>query len=145
MYWNNEGKYEAEAAALNDLVPMMGNCETYKGEVWRAATKIYHDYYNNGFGNHWMQPAAFLVTEVDLPESVREMLFMHANGNMGSGIDAELELMIDTVIVALREVEDKPSTVDMWEFEPDWQLKNKFWEEEVEEDDWDWDYEEEEY
>jgi hypothetical protein len=143
-YWNNNGTYEAEAQKLSELVPMMGECETFKGEVFRAATKIYYDYYNNGFGNFWKEPAAFLMTHVALPEAVKDMLFQHANGNMHHGsYDEEIELMMDTVVVALRDIEDRPNDVDMWEFKPDWKMEREFWEEEVEEDDWD--YEEEDY
>lgn len=117
-YWNNNGKYEAEAAALNELVPMMGNCETFKGEVWRAATKIYHDYFNNGFCNEWTQPAAFLMDNVELSSDVKHVLLEYASGNMlfGANHEKEMEMMINSVIEQLRDVEDRPNQVDMWEY-----------------------------
>jgi hypothetical protein len=144
-YWGNAGKYEAEAAVLATLVPMQDHCATFKGEVWRAATKIYYDYYNNGWGNTWKAPAAFLITHVDLPESVITALYDHANGNMhDNDCNTEIELMIDAVIEQLRDVEDRPNVVDMWEFEADWEMDRKFEEEQIYEDDfWD-DYEDEE-
>jgi hypothetical protein len=146
-YWSKNGKYEAEANALQELVPMMDNCATFKGEVWRAVTKIYYDYYNNGWGNHWKAPAAFLMTHIDLDEDLREMLFDHANGNMHAGdFQDEMERLIDAVVVQLRTVEDRPNTVDMWEFEGDWEMDRKFEEEQTYDDeDDDHSYDEDEY
>jgi len=137
-YWNNNGKYEAESTALQELVPGMGAADTHKGEVMRAASKIYYDYFNNGWGNYWMNPAAFLITNIDLPENVRNALFEGANGNMHQGAYSdEMEEMINCVVEQLRDTEDRPNEVDMWEFEGDWELMRKFAEEYQEEDDWD--------
>lgn len=142
-YWNNKGKYEAEAAELNDLVPAMGATGTNKGEIWRAATKIYYDHFNNGFGNTWMAPAAFLMTHVKLPSHVEQVLFDHAKGNVAHGsYDEEMDLMIDTVIEALREKELLRVDWDMWEFKVDYDMERQFEDEWEEEDYWD---DEEEY
>lgn len=50
--WNNasplQATYEALAAAL---VPAYGAALTPHGELLRAATRVYYDRYNNGFGN----------------------------------------------------------------------------------------------
>jgi hypothetical protein len=114
-YWDNTGKYEAEAEQLQELVPAMGESATFKGEVWRATTKIYWDYFNNGFGNNWEQAAAFLMDHVALPASVRAMCYECARGNMGNDqYEVEIELMVDTVIEALRDIEDRPNSQDMW-------------------------------
>lgn len=117
-YWSNKGRFEAEAQELNALVPMMGKADTFKGEVWRAATKIYHDYFNNGFGNTWREAAEFLLDSVELPKSVIDILLEHANGNWadGANYDEQMDLMIDAVIVQLRDVEDRPNQIDMWEY-----------------------------
>jgi hypothetical protein len=132
-YWNNKGKYEAEASLLQKLVPSTGHCITFKGEVWRATTKIYYDYYNNGWGNTWKAPAAFLITHVDLPESVRTALYDHANGNMHyDSCATEIELLVDTVVEQLRGMNERPNVVDMWEFDVDWEMDLKFEEEEIE-------------
>jgi hypothetical protein len=133
MYWNDKGTYQAEAEALSALVPGEGNAETHKGEVWRAASKIYYDYFNNGFGNFWRRPAAFLITHVKLSDEVLELLYEHANGNVAdtdTWMDKRMDEMIDLTIVALRDIEDRPNTTDMWDFEADWELDCKFAEEE---------------
>jgi hypothetical protein len=145
-YWANKGTYEEEAKALNLLVPASGESETLKGEIWRAATKIYHDYFNNGFGNFWMAPAAYLITNVELPDRVKQILFDHANGNMASGHFAkDMDAMIDSAIIALREMEDKPNTCDMWEFEAPYSINMEFLEEEQFDEDEDWAYDDEDY
>jgi len=116
-YWSNNGTHEAEAAALQELVPGYGNCATHKGEVWRAATKIYHDYFNNGFGNEWQSAAEFLMDNISLPKAVEAVLLEHAAGNIAEDeYAAEMDLMIDTVILQLRDAEDRPNTVDMWDY-----------------------------
>jgi hypothetical protein len=114
-YWDNTGRYEAEANELQKLVPFEGACATHKGELWRATTKIYWDYYNNGFGNNWEAPAAFLMDHVKLPDAVKNMLYECARGNMGNDqYDTEIEQMVDVVIEAVRSMEDQPNNKDMW-------------------------------
>ena len=116
-YWSNQGRYETEAKALNNLVPAVGKADTFKGEIWRAATKIYHDYFNNGFGNEWVPVAEFLMDNIQLPSRVEILLLEHANGNIANGnYDYDLDLMIDTVILRLRDIEDRDNDVDMWEY-----------------------------
>lgn len=116
-YWNNQGLYEDEAKELNTLVPAMGKADTFKGEIWRAATKIYYDYFNNGFGNEWKPVAEFLMDNIQLPSRVEMILLSHANGNIAhEKFDYDMDLMIDTVIVRLRDVEDRANVVDMWEY-----------------------------
>jgi hypothetical protein len=135
-YWNKDSKYNEQASVLEKLVPTDGKCATFKGEVWRAVTKIYYDYHNNGWGNHWKAPAAFLMTHIDLDEALRRILFDHANGNMhDGGFQAEMEQLVDAVVVQLRTVEDRPNTVDMWEFEGDWEMDRKFEEEQTYDED----------
>ena len=143
-YWNNQGTYEAEAAELQKLVPDMGNCETFKGEVWRAATKIYYDYFNNGFGNTWRQPAEFLLDNVELPKSVIDILLEHANGNYvdGADYDAEMDLMIDAVIVQLRDMEDRPNQIDMWSYESTQYRRFAEYQDDAYDDEYDYDDEE---
>jgi hypothetical protein len=133
-YWSNEGTYQAEAEVLNELVPGSGEAKTLKGEIWRAATKIYYDYFNNGFGNFWMAPAGFLIARVELSPTVEGILYEYANGNICRGnIQAQMDEMIDTVIVALRGIEDVSYGFDMWDFEAPEYIQNRFAEEAAEE------------
>ena len=59
-YWNNDGQYQKAYDALyKKLVPDMGNANSAHGELLRNISKLYHDWYNNGWGNldvlssHW--------------------------------------------------------------------------------------------
>jgi hypothetical protein len=145
-YMSNQGTYEAEANELQKLVPGSGNCKTLKGEIWRAATKIYYDYFNNGFGNFWAEPAAYLMTNVELPIRVKQILFEHANGNIANdNYDKYMDDMIDAAILALREIEDKPNVDDMWEFKASYAIRKEFLEEETFEEEDDWAYDDEDY
>lgn len=116
-YWDNTGKYETEAAALQELVPLNGQCVTFKGEIWRATAKIYWDYYNNGFGNNWESPAAFLLDHIKLPDSVRDMFYACGRGNIAADqYNEAIELMVDTVIETLRDMQDRSWRHDMWKW-----------------------------
>lgn len=135
-YWDNEGLYEAEAAQLQELVPVAGNCETLKGEIWRAATKIYHDYYNNGFGNFWAEAASFLMDNIRLEKSVKNILLEHANGNIANGdYEEEMEMMIDATIAQLQHMKDRPNEVDMWDYKSYNYTFDEEWAEEDEDED----------
>ena len=116
-YWEDKGQYQKQAKQLSDLVPSSGPADTVKGEIFRAATKIYYDYHNNGFGNVWPEVATFLRANVNLPESVVEMLRDHAMGNVGDGLSQEVELMMNTVIEQIYEMPEEPNNHDMWDTE----------------------------
>ena len=113
-YWNNEGKYEAEAQALQELVPSAGRADTHKGEIFRAATKIYYDLHNNGWGNDWRAQAWFLIMNIQFDEEIKQLFKEHAGGvcSYSRKDYSIMDRMIDTVIETLRDVEDAPNTVD---------------------------------
>ena len=136
-YWDNKGAYENEAKELSELVPPSGPSKTLRGEIFRAAQKIYYDYYNNGFGNDWPAPAQFLMNNVKLPPQVVSMLQDHAMGIMGNGIDTEIESMLSTTIEQIYTATDKTNTADMWDTKYD---RDDFAEyhEDNEDDDDDW-------
>ena len=116
-YWAENGEYQEEVENLDNLLPLMGPCETLKGEIWRAASKIYHDFYNNGFGNFWVEPAKFLMDHIQLPEEVKQVLLEHGNGNVAE-IDYfdEMEMMIDETIIQLKEFHDEKNIYEMLDY-----------------------------
>lgn len=140
-YWEEKGTYETEAKQFANLVPVMGPADTLKGEIFRAVTKIYYDYYNNGFGNHWMKPAAFLIGKVSFSSNVKDVLYDHGRGNIayGSNYDDDVEEMMDTVIEYLIDVDDEKNTVDMWDYKLSSSQEELFAEEE------EFDYDDEDY
>ena len=59
-YWNNNGKHEAQARALQALIPSSGACDKPRGanrnlEKLRKAINCYYDLYNNGLCNRATQ------------------------------------------------------------------------------------------
>jgi hypothetical protein len=50
-YWNQDGKYQAKANMLQDLIPLEGACTDVKLEAMRVLINIYYDWHNNGLGN----------------------------------------------------------------------------------------------
>jgi hypothetical protein len=51
-YWNSTGKHQAAYEELCKLVPSSGPAGTVEGEMLRAATRLYYDFYNNGMVNN---------------------------------------------------------------------------------------------
>lgn len=48
-YWNGNGKFQKEFDKLyKELVPSSGRAKTLRGEVLRAANKLYYERFNNG-------------------------------------------------------------------------------------------------
>lgn len=69
-----------------ELMPNQGPSKYYAGEIIRAVNKVAYDYYNNGFGNRWDAPAAFLMDNVpNLSEDVKRMLLTYASGTSTDG------------------------------------------------------------
>jgi hypothetical protein len=50
-YWNQDGKHQAKADQIQDLIPLEGTCDDPKLESMRVLINIYYDWHNNGLGN----------------------------------------------------------------------------------------------
>ena len=111
------------------LVPSTGKCDTIEGELLRAASRIYHDYTCNGFGNNWTGALRFLDEEIGLKKSIRDALKRYANCRICKGGDymyvegkdpilAALDQLMETVVILVM-AKDKdpvsftPNTRDM--------------------------------
>ena len=65
-YWNNNGRYQDKYNELEKLIPQTGKANSLGIEVLRCISNIYHDYYNNGFGNVYRQEIDFIRCEAAL-------------------------------------------------------------------------------
>jgi hypothetical protein len=50
-YWNGNGKHQAKADQIQDLIPLEGTCDDPKLESMRVLINVYYDWHNNGLGN----------------------------------------------------------------------------------------------
>jgi hypothetical protein len=50
-FWCGNSVYQKEYEEIKHLVPLKGPSETLEGEVLKAVSGYYYDFYNNGFGN----------------------------------------------------------------------------------------------
>jgi len=51
-YWCHKGKYQREYNTLSDiLIPDQGNAATKQGQLLLCVSNLYHERYNNGWGN----------------------------------------------------------------------------------------------
>lgn len=134
-YWNHSGKYQPEAELFGELVPGSGMAETFHGELFRAASKIYHDYFNNGFGNTRDSPAAFLLDHIKFSDDVKNMFYEYGLGNICySNEEDVLEEMINIVIEHLLVTDNKPNSQDMWDYKVKYSHKFEEYEYEEEEE-----------
>jgi len=110
------------------LVPQCGKCDTVEGELLRASSRIYHDYYNNGFGNNWSGALNYLDQHFGLKAGERRLLRAYARGkivkrstyNTNTAIPAALEGIAERVVqhVALAEVTGlTPNSDDMFDLQ----------------------------
>lgn len=61
-YWHSNGMYQADYEVLaQKLLLGKSNAGTIEGEMLRAVTKLYYDYWNNGMCNNTSGPAKFLL------------------------------------------------------------------------------------
>lgn len=71
MYWDGEGAYEAEYKRLYDeLVPSSGRSNSFQGEVMRAVSRLYYEYYNNGNCNACEEVPSCQYWELDEDEEM---------------------------------------------------------------------------
>lgn len=71
MYWDGEGAYEAEYKRLYDeLVPSSGRSNSFQGEVMRAVSRLYYEYYNNGNCNACVEVSSCPYWELDDDEEM---------------------------------------------------------------------------
>lgn len=130
-FWSNDHPRQAEYQALwDELVPAEGRCETLEGETLRASSRIYHDYYNNGFGNNWSGALNFLDRHLGVPRRIRDALEPYARGRIarfdsgqygeGDQVAAALEELAELATDAAGHTPRRPSPCDMFDLqEPD--------------------------
>lgn len=54
IYWNSKGAHQMKYNVLyRNYVPSVGECEDERFEAFRMMSKLYYDWYNNGFGNYY--------------------------------------------------------------------------------------------
>lgn len=101
-FWSRKSPLSAESERLHALlVPPEGKCETLEGELIRASSRIYYDYYNNGFGNNWSGAFKFLDEHLGLKRTERNLLKSYARGRMVSRNRFNTD---DRIPVALEEI-----------------------------------------
>ncbi len=128
-YWNQKGKYQAEYDRLALLMPTMGNCDTVAGELIRAASKLGHDFYNNGMGNNTSGAVNFLKAKGAVDRVTYQVIYEYTRGLLYDGhykgdlFQLAMESMVDQTvefILANPELETEANSADMWDFsDPD--------------------------
>lgn len=133
-------------SAWAQLVPHSGSSNTVEGECLRAAGKIKHDWYNNGFGNNWSGALNYLETY--LPggrlRSQYQVLEKYARGNARGAdenednIELAIELICQGALAFALEAYHAhtsaglhPNTTDMYEMQDE---NEHSWDDEEEED-----------
>jgi len=130
-YWNNQGKYQNDYDRLVELMPAMGKSSTIAGELIRAASKLAHDFYNNGMGNNTSGAVNYLdhmcVFDND-NTNIYGTIYEYSRGRIykggydGDALQVAIEKMIDLTIEFILEnpeFETDKNTDDMFDFADD--------------------------
>ena len=126
-YWNNKGAYQAEYSRLcEELIPLMGNCDTVAGEMLRCATRLAHDLYNNGMGNNTSGAVNYLLAKGVIDSKTHGIIYEYTRGLLydgryeGDSFQVAIERMIDSTvehILERPELTTAENTEDMFEYE----------------------------
>lgn len=122
-YWSGNGKHQQwNDLNFSTLVPSWGVASTVEGEMLRASSKLYYDYYNNGMCNNTSGPANYL-TQCDITYSLGISEQLHdvklecnTDGYTTVNLSKQLEEITDAIIeyVQSKNGEYTPNEDDMW-------------------------------
>lgn len=127
-YWNNPSAEYHEL--YNALVPDSGAAKTIEGELLRAATRLYHDYFNNGFGNNVSGAENFIRTfgpreravvnalNVIHPYTRCDNSELDGNKRAEQQVEIALDVIVDYVIRQIQQANGNyhPNTDDMFNY-----------------------------
>ena len=126
-YWNKQGAYQADLDRMCDqLIPMMGKCETVAGEMLRAASRLGYDLYNNGMGNNTSGAVNFLLAKGVIDAEMHETIHEYTRGLLydgryeGDSFQVAIERMIDRTVEHILEHPElvtAENTEDMFDYE----------------------------
>jgi len=130
-YWNKQGAYQADFDRMCDqLIPMMGNCETVAGEMLRAANRLAYDLYNNGMGNNTSGAVNFLKAKGVIDTATHDTIYEYTRGLLydgryeGDSLQVAVERMVDRTVEHILQNPEllvTENTEDMFDYEDDWQ------------------------
>lgn len=129
-YWNRLGKYQADYDRLVKLMPAMGACDTVAGELIRSASRLGHDFYNNGMGNNTSGAVNFLKARGAIDAKTHATIYDYTRGQIydgcyqGDRLQVAMEHMVDLTIefiLANPELETAVFAGDMFNYQDDLQ------------------------
>jgi hypothetical protein len=124
-YWNGNGRYQADYDRLAELMPAMGRCDTVAGELIRAASRLGHDFYNNGMGNNTSGAVNFLRHKGAVERSIYRVIYPYTRGQLYDGhyqgdlFQIAMEKMVDQTVEFIRanpHLETQPNSEDMFDY-----------------------------
>ena len=100
-YWTGQGRYQAQADALEKLLPIFGEVEDGKGankhlDTFRRAVNCYYDVYNNGLCNR----AREFSTLFKIAGVAKEINSRRANGMLSMDTQERIEDKMSLFILA---------------------------------------------
>lgn len=126
VYWDLKGKYQEEYDKRLDALPPYGKGATKASEIFRAATKLYYDFYNNAMVNNTSGACNFLLYAGVFPSQQDNDFALIHSYTTGAKIyineidlPLTMERMLDRTIAFLRanaELDALPNDVDYLEF-----------------------------
>ena len=134
VYWDLHGRYQEEYDKRLDALPQYGEGATKASEIFRAATKLYYDFYNNGMVNNTSGAINFLLYASVFSSPQDEDFVLIHSYTIGSRIYlnemdlpvSTMERMLDRTIALLLanpELDALPNDMDYLEFSQQSEMK----------------------
>lgn len=134
VYWDLRGRYQEEYDKRLDRLPESGEGATKADEIFRAATKLYYDFWNNAMVNNTSGAACFLLyAGVFSTEQDEDFVVIHPF-TIGSRVylgEADLRFTMErvldrtiTFLLANSELDALANDIDYLDFSQPSQLSN---------------------
>lgn len=134
VYWDLRGRYQEEYDKRLDSLPHHGRGSTKASEIFRAATKLYYDFWNNGMVNNTSGALNYLLyAGVFQTQNDQDFAVIHPY-TIGSriylnemGLRFTMERMLDRTIAFLLsnvDLENSKNDVDYLDFSQQSEMSN---------------------
>lgn len=101
IYWNKQGKYQEVYDKMKEFIPSHGEAKTYHAEAVRCISRIYYDFFNNGFCNaidenrDWTEYYEKLIYNVYEYLEYNTLETVESNATLKSYNDSKIEMQLE--------------------------------------------------
>lgn len=101
IYWNKQGKYQEVYDKMKEFIPLTGEAKIYHAEAVRCISRIYYDFFNNGFCNaidedrDWTEYYEKLIYNVYEYLEYNTLETVESNATLKGYNDSKIEMQLE--------------------------------------------------